>query len=196
MVPVFNYLLFLIFSFNTTSLIIHWQKAIVLPNMNNIAYIDGQNLHMGTTTRDTPWKINLARFRVYLQKKYRVSEAYYFLGYTHDMYHELYTEIQKAGFILSFRQHNSMMLGKKKGNVDSDIIFNVMKKLYKLEKFNQIIIVSGDGDYKILVDFLIGEKKFKKILFPDRKFASSLYKRIGSEYFDYLDDNAIKNKIS
>jgi|GEM_PF-741226 len=61
------------------------------------------------------------------------------------------------------------------------------------EKFNQIILVSGDGDYKMLVDFLIEEKKFKKILFPNRKFASSLYKSLGRKYFAYLEES--KNKI-
>ena len=71
------------------------------------------------------------------------------------------------------------MMGKKKGNVDSDIIFHTMKKLYKKEDFTKIVLVSGDGDYKLLVDFLIEENRFEKILFPDRKRASSLYKRKG-----------------
>ncbi len=33
--------------------------------------------------------------------------------------------------------------------------------------------VSGDGDYRMLVDFLIKEKRFDKILFPDGKRRSS-----------------------
>ena len=48
--------------------------------MANIAYVDGQNLRMGTTKRDPEWKVYLARFRVYLQKKYNVERAYYYLG--------------------------------------------------------------------------------------------------------------------
>jgi len=39
-----------------------------------------------------------------------------------------------------------------------------------------------------LVDYLIKKNKFKKILFPNKKFASSLYKKLGSEYFDYLEN--------
>jgi len=85
-----------------------------------------------------------------------------------------------------FKKHKLVMLGKKKGNVDSDIIFEVMKKLYKQEPFDKIVLVSGDGDYKMLVDFLIEEKKFEKILFPNKQFASSLYKKITRVYFDYL----------
>jgi len=94
-----------------------------------------------------------------------------------------------------FREHNSAMLGTKKGNVDSDIIFSVMKRLYKQEKFDQIVLVSGDGDYKMLVDFLIEEQKFRKVLFPDGKRASSLYKQITRQYFDDLSKVDIQKKI-
>ena len=161
---------------------------------NNIAFIDGQNLYMGTAKQEKdPWKINLVRFRVYLEQKYRITKAYYFLGYVQEERQDLYEEIQAAGFILIFREHNTAMLGKKKGNVDSDIIFNVMKKMYKKEDFQKVFLVSGDGDYKMLVDFLIEEKRFGKVLFPNRQFASSLYKKLGSEYFDYLE--SVREKI-
>ncbi len=165
-------------------------------NKKNLAFIDGQNLYMGTAKREAdPWKISLARFRSYLEEKYDVARAYYFLGFVQEKNQELYEEIQRAGFVLIFREHNPAMIGKKKGNVDSDIIFQIMKKMYKKEDFGKIILVSGDGDYKALIDFLIEEKRFKKMLFPNRMFASSLYKKLGSEYFDYLESEDIKKKI-
>ena len=163
----------------------------------NYAFIDGQNLYMGTAKLKVyPWKINLERFRIYLEQKYHVSNAYYFLGYVQEANQELYEKIQKAGFVLIFREHNTEMIGKKKGNVDSDIIFHIMKKMYRKEDFEKIILVSGDGDYKLVVDFLIEENRLEKILFPNKKFASSLYKKLGSQYFDYLDTEGIKAKIS
>ena len=162
----------------------------------NIAFIDGQNLHMGTAKREVdPWEISLTRFRVYLERKYKVSTAYYFLGFFQETNSELYAEIQGAGFVLVFRAHNFVMAGNKKGNVDSDIIFRVMKMMYKNEPFRKIVLVSGDGDYKLLVDFLIEENRFEKILFPNKKFASSLYTKLGNEYFDTLDSPEIRNKI-
>jgi uncharacterized LabA/DUF88 family protein len=165
--------------------------------MANIAYVDGQNLYMGTAKSEPDWHIDLARFRVYLQQKYNVERAFYYLGYVQDNKRadELYEEVQAAGFILVFRQHTSVMLGKKKGNVDSDIIFSVMKRLYKDGDFGKIVLVSGDGDYKMLVDFLIEEDRFAKILFPNRKYASSLYKSIGAPYFAYLSDADVRAKI-
>lgn len=70
-----------------------------------------------------------------------------------------------------------------------------MKRLYKKEDFHKIILVSGDGDYKLLVDFLIEENKFEKMLFPSKTNSSSLYKSLSNKFFDYLDNQDIKNKI-
>jgi len=164
----------------------------------NYAFIDGQNLYMATTKRGIdPWVVDLKRFRIYLSEKYNVVNAFYHLGYVQDTSNaqEIYEKIQSAGFLLVFRQHSEAMIGNKKGNVDSDIIFSIMKRLYKKEDFEKIVLVSGDGDYKNLVDFLIEEKRFEKILFPDRVHRSSLYKSLSNNFFSYLDDSDIKNKI-
>lgn len=163
--------------------------------MRNIAFIDGQNLYMGTKSCSPSWEVDLSKLKTYLEKKYNVSEVYYFLGYVQDENEELYDEIQKAGLILKFREHNSAMLGMKKGNVDSDIVFHVMKKLYKKDDFDKVVLISGDGDYRMLVDFLIEEGRFEKVLFPNRQYASSLYKKLGRKYFAHLEDKDIKKKI-
>ena len=70
-----------------------------------------------------------------------------------------------------------------------------MKKLYYREEFDKVILVSGDADYKQLVDFLILEKRLGKVLFPDGKRASSLYKKLGAPYFAALDNPDTKQKI-
>lgn len=154
----------------------------------NYAFIDGQNLHMNTAKkRRNPWKIDLVRFRLYLKKRHNVSKAYYFFGYPQESNEEIYKEIERTGFILVFRAHNSGMLGLKKGNVDADIIFHVLWKLYKRENFHKVVLVSGDGDFKLLVDALIEENKFEKILFPSSTNRSSLYKSLTNKYCTSLD---------
>ena len=175
----------------------------------NLAFIDAQNMYLGTTkcvtcaevlgisqtnislehcTCGAAWEIGLAKFRIYLKENYNVSEAYYFLGNVKDHYEELYNEIQKAGFILIFKEHTNKVRSKKKGNIDADLVYEVMKNLIDNDKFNQVVIVSGDGDYKKLVSYLITKARFKKILFPNKKFASSLYNEIGGEFFDNLEN--------
>ena len=160
----------------------------------NIAFVDGQNLYLGTTKLKDSWKIDLTRFRIYLEQKYGVSKAYYYLGFTNDKQHRLYKYIQESGFILAFKPHKETLASNKKGNVDADIIFDIMEKMYKEKNsFDELILVSGDGDYLKLVEFLIKENKFKKILFPSQKNASSLYKRITRKYFSDL--SKAKEKI-
>lgn len=160
---------------------------------DNLAFIDGQNLYLGT--KQDGWNINLSKLKIYLKDKYNIKEAYYFIGYLQEENNELYKEIQKAGFIITFKEHNEYAITKKKGNVDTDIVFEMMKNLIENNDFNKIVLVSGDGDYKKVVDYLISKERFEKILFPNRKFASSLYKKITIKYYDYLDNKDIKKKI-
>jgi uncharacterized LabA/DUF88 family protein len=164
------------------------RTGIGLGSKGVVAFIDGQNLHLGT--KEDSWVVDLQKFRTYLADKYHVSEAYYFLGYVRDdvSTQALYTRIQKAGFILQFKEHTNAMLGSKKGNVDTDIVFEIFKNILDNASLSKILLVSGDGDYKKVVDYLISKELFLKILFPNKRFASSLYKKLGSEYFDYLSN--------
>ena len=156
---------------------------------NNIAFIDGQNLYLGLT--DSDWKADYKKFRNFLTQKFSVTEAYYFLGYIMEENTNLYYALQKSGFIVSFREHSQAMAGKKKGNVDVEIVFEMMRNLVdNPENFNKIVLVSGDGDYKKCIDYLI--KKDKRILFPNNKY-SSLYDKIDNKYKMRIQD--IRNKI-
>ena len=158
---------------------------------NNLAFIDGQNLHLGTTQNN--WKVDFKKFRIYLKDKYKVETAYYFLGFTSETQNDLYKNLQEAGFIIIFKYHSLNLITEKKGNVDTDIVFEVMKNIIDNKDFDKIVLVSGDGDYRKLVDYLMNKNLFIKILFPDRKSASSLYKYLTVRFFDYIDN--IKSKI-
>ena len=87
-----------------------------------------------------------------------------------------------------FKEHSNLSKSKKKGNIDTDMVFEIMKNLIDNQNFSKIILISGDGDYKKLVNYLISKDRFEKVLFPNKKFASSLYYELGSEKFDYLEN--------
>ena len=116
-----------------------------------------------------------------MKDKYKVREAYYFLGYVSEEQQDLYNNLQKAGFIVLFKEHSPNLKAEKKGNVDTDIVFEIMKNLIDNKDFDRVVLVSGDGDYKKVIDYLIKKEKFKKILFPNKKFASSLYNSLSNE---------------
>lgn len=160
---------------------------------SNIAFIDWQNLHLGVSSEK--WGIDFKKFRVYLKDKFNVLEAYYFIWYLSDEQQELYSSLQKDWFIIIFREHHSALKWKKKWNVDVDIVFEVMKRVYEEKDFDKIVLVSWDWDYIKLVNHLINKKLLKKILFPNKKY-SSLYNKIKKDYWMNLGVKEIKNKIS
>ena len=68
--------------------------------IKNYAYIDGANLHKGV--ENLGWKLNYKRFRIWLNDKYGVEQAYLFIGLM-PKNKDLYTRLQEAGFTLIFK---------------------------------------------------------------------------------------------
>lgn len=155
------------------------------------AFIDGQNLFQGISRA-----IDYKRFRTYLREKYNVTLAYYFLWFRGNE-NNLYMKLQEAGFILIFNSKWENLKSNKKWNVDTNIVFTVMKRLLEWE-LDSIVLVSWDWDYKMLVDYLIEKWRFTKLLAPNHRFASSLYKNkqnLPSQYFDFIDKIQMQKKI-
>lgn len=162
----------------------------------NQAFIDGQNLKIGTMNAKPSWTIDLARFRIFLKEKYHIEEAYYFIGAFDSKNQDLYSALQRYGYVVVFREHTESALSHKKGNVDTDIVFSIMRKLVEHEDFDKIVLVSGDGDYWRMVDYLIKKDKFEKLLVPNKHALSSLYRtRTADIYRAYLDEPSTKKKI-
>jgi uncharacterized LabA/DUF88 family protein len=149
----------------------------------NYAFIDGQNLHMGVT--EVGWKIDYKKLRIYLKDKYKIGQAFYFIGYYSEKYHKLYQNLTNSGFKLIFKETSENLKGNKKGNINTDLVFELMKLISDSNNRGKVLIISGDGDYKKLINHLMVENKFERIVFPNKK-ASTLYNDLGSEYFDYL----------
>ena len=159
--------------------------------MWNYAFIDWQNLHLWVTA--DWWDIDLNRLRILLKDKFKVVVAYYYIGYSDPNNFQLYQNLKNAGFIVIFKKQSKQMISQKKWNIDSDLIFDVMKLLQKwFYTFDKVLIISGDWDFKILVDHLISENKLEKIIFPNKKFASSMYRNIPNMYKDYIRNHRLK----
>lgn len=159
---------------------------------NNIAFIDAQNLHLWTHSEK--WKIDFTKFRTYLKDKYHINEAYFFLWFLDENQQELYKNVQKAWFIVEFREHSSHLKWKKKWNVDVDIVFEVMKRILEEKDFDKIVLVTWDWDYIKLINYLIEKQLLKKILFPNNRY-SSLYKKIKDNYWVNMSLSDIRKKI-
>ncbi len=151
---------------------------------NNFAYIDGANLHRGISSFG--WKLDYARFHVWLSDKYNVSRAYIFIGLI-PKYKDLYTYLQEAGFTLVFKEVIYDGDGKPKGNCDADLVLQAARDTYE-NKFDTAVIVSSDGDYASLVKFLIERGKLRTILSPHTKDLCSILLKRTNAPIVYLND--------
>lgn len=145
---------------------------------NNYAFIDSQNLNLGV--RSQGWILDFARFRIFLKDKYGVEKAFLCIGYVTGN-QNLYTFLQKCGYICVFKPTLETKRGrviKIKGNVDAELVLHTM---IELPNYQKAVIVSGDGDFHCLIEYLIGKHKLLKIIVPNTRYSSLLRK-----FADYI----------
>lgn len=158
---------------------------------SNYAFIDGQNLNAGV--KALGWKLDHKKFREFLQKSFNVERAYMFVGYMEE-HQDLYNALQESGFILVFKPLIRREDKEVKGNVDAELVLQTM---VDIEKYNQAVIVSGDGDFAGLIRHLASQNKLCQVIIPNRERYSSLFDRL--EQFDkahvtYVND--LRNELA
>lgn len=153
---------------------------------SNYAFIDSQNLNLAI--REQGWILDFHKFRKYLYDKYNITKAFLFIGFV-PQNQDLYTNLQKEGYILIFKPTLVLPSGKVKGNVDAELVLHAMIEYKNYEK---TIIVTGDGDFYCLVDYLIKNNKLLKLMIPDKNSFSSLYRKVMTHI---VFMNNLRNKL-
>jgi uncharacterized LabA/DUF88 family protein len=154
---------------------------------NNFAFIDGQNLNLGI--KSLGWKLDFSRFRKYLKEKYSITTAYYFIGYVSGN-QDLYLFLQKAGYVLIFKPTIPDDDGNIKGNIDADLVLQAMIDYHNYDK---AVIVSSDGDFYSLVNYLYKNSKLEYVISPYKATCSSLLKKSAKERIVFIDN--LENKL-
>jgi uncharacterized LabA/DUF88 family protein len=152
---------------------------------NIYAFIDSQNLNLGIQSQG--WHLDWRKFRQYLGDKYHVLKVFLFIGYVAGN-EQLYAHLQTWGYIIIFKPTLELPEGKVKGNVDAELVLHTM---IQYQNFDKAVIVSGDGDFYCLVEYLIKQKKLLRLLAPNTRY-SSLYRKF-SKYV--LLVNQLKNSL-
>lgn len=149
---------------------------------NNHAFIDSQNVNLGVV--GLGWKLDFRKFRIYLREKYSVKTAYLFIGYLPENKH-LYSSLQKYGYLLVFKPVMKNDKGEPKGNVDADLVLQTM---VDYNEYYKAIIVTSDGDFYSLVDYLYKNEKLEVVLSPNRSKCSVLLQKAAKEKIVFIDD--------
>lgn len=157
-------------------------------NKKVYAFIDSQNLNLGV--RSQGWVLDFKKFRRFLKDQYNVSKAYLFIGYISSN-EKLYSNLKSFGYEIVFKptlQIQGNHYRKVKGNVDAELVLYTVDKK---EEYDGAVIVSGDGDFHCLMDYLERRNKLLKIIAPNKKYSSLLRKF--SEYILLVSD--IREKV-
>ena len=149
------------------------------------AFIDSQNLNLGTCKDIRKgkkiiyrgWKLDYKKFRRYLFDKFRVTKAFLFIGYIKQN-KRLYRQLNSFGYDLIFKPTVKDNQGKPKGNVDAELVLHAAA--VQFPNYDKAVIVSGDGDFYCLHEYLEKNKKLLRIIIPNRKSESSLLSRFQS----------------
>ncbi len=141
----------------------------------NYAFVDSQNLNMAI--RSHGWKLDYRKFRKYLEDQHSVTKAYMFIGFV-DSNSDLYKGLQEAGFILMFKPTLENQAGDIKGNTDAEMVLQAMADI---ENYDQAVLVTGDGDFYCLVEYLGKRNKLAHLLVPSQRNYSALLKNATAE---------------
>lgn len=153
-------------------------------NQSVFAFIDSNNLHLGVLSQG--WKLDWRKFRQYLRNKYNVNKAYLFIGQVSGN-EALYAFLQESGYILIFKptlERQQQDKVKIKGNVDAELVLHSM---IQYKNYDKAVIVTGDGDFHCLVEYLKEKGKLLKILAPTNHYSSLLRKFNNKNYIVRID---------
>lgn len=153
---------------------------------NNYAFIDSQNVYLGT--KEYGLYIDWNRFRIYLREHHMVRFAYMFIGYIEGN-GDLYKKLQEAGFICIFKPVLKYKGGIIKGNVDAELVLHAM---IQYPHFDKAVIVTGDGDFYCLIEYLSKNNKLKTVMVPNKNRYSSLIKKSAGKNINFMNELGAK----
>ncbi len=150
---------------------------------NVYAFIDSQNLNLGV--QKVGFKMDWRKFRHFLRHQHGVTKAFMFIGYMQE-FEDLYKQLHEAGYLIVLKptsdlsKHNDIGKNEEqkeedkkhiKGNIDADLVLWAMKEI---NNYNKAIIISGDGDFHGLIEYLVSLNKLKSIMTPNWQYSQLL----------------------
>ena len=148
------------------------------------AFVDSQNLNLGT--QKMGWKMDWRKFREYLRTEYNVEQAYLFIGYLAEN-EAMYEQLHESGYLIVLKRTLEVKAPEEnptgeqkteeerkpvvKGNIDAELVLYAMKEM---PNYDKAIIVSGDGDFYCLVEYLAQQNKLLHLMAPNWQYSTLL----------------------
>ena len=103
----------------------------------------------------------------------------------------MYDSLAAAGYELIFKPILQYTDGTVKGNCDAELVLQAMIDLHH---YHQALIVSGDGDFYCLINYLYDHHKLLGVMVPNQFKYSALLKTSAREKLIFM--NKLKKKLA
>jgi uncharacterized LabA/DUF88 family protein len=156
-------------------------------------FIDASNIIYGT--RDEGWKVDLVKLYSYLSKKFTTHHIHYFAGIepANIKQKKLYQMLSKTGYkmfvkpVKTYSQNGHLI---KKANCDVDLCFIAMRHV---SKYDRAIFLTGDGDFEILLRYLVKIGKNVQVIASGRRTAREIKQLMAGAFTEI---NSLRDTLS
>ena len=152
-------------------------------------FIDATNIIYGATGCN--FRVDFRKLFKYLKERFESERVFYYGGVDKENKKQLnfYHKLQSLGFELRLVPVKIFSNGKKKADVDSRMTFELM--LY-LDKYDRLVVLTGDGDFFWVLEYLKTKKEKLWILSFPKQTAKELKILAGP---DFANLENIKERI-
>ncbi len=123
--------------------------------------------------------------------KYKLSKPIIFMRHERDEILVSGNKEKRRIFAIGYKAkylNGNLELGKNhevKGNCDAEL---VMQTMVDIKNYDKAMLITGDGDFHCLVNYLSSENKLLKVLAPSTKNCSSLVKKAAGKNISFVSD--------
>lgn len=149
--------------------------------MKTYAFIDASNIIYGA--RAEGWKIDQKKLFQYLKNKFSVSKAFFYYGKDSKSKkkEDFLDKLKQFGYTLRVKEMKRYG-NRTKSNCDVDL---TMDMLIRIKEYKRAIVLSGDGDFAPLLEYLKSEGKEIIVISAPRITAREIKSLVGGNFIDF-----------
>lgn len=159
--------------------------------MRTYAFIDASNIIYGA--RSEGWFIDQKKLFDYIKKKFKSSKTFFYFGQDgkNQKQARFLRKLTSFGYILRIKPIKRYGR-RQKANCDVDLTMDMI--LFK-EKYDRAIVLTGDGDFIPLFEYLRKQKKEIIIIAFSKRTSRDLRKFAGNKFISLTNERYLLERM-